>query len=99
MYTSLDAHEAVKAYKRSESTLMYMHVPVVDTNDKLADIVARYNKVGVLVHAWSSHPYGFDIYYTHSTEWSTEMGCWVPTTRAQKFKPDFIYDLPYEGDK
>ena len=99
MFSSLDAHKAVQEYSRRDNTLRYAHVPVASSEDSLAAIVARYNKVGVRIHAWSSHPYGFDIYYTHETVWSVESGSYVADTRAQSFKPEFVYDLPHEGDE
>lgn len=97
MFTTLQAHNSVLQYNEGRGDLQYMHYPYIG-DYKLEDIVNSFNYAGMHIHAWSSHPTGYDLYYTHVTRWSTELGWDVKDTDPQGFDPVFVEDLPYEEE-
>ena len=96
-FTSLDAHNAVLKYCDQRGELQYIHYPYIgDIN--LDVIVDCFNKAGIRVYAWSSHPTGYDLYFAHKSRWSSELGTYVKDTDPQGFDPVFVEDLPYEAE-
>jgi len=73
--------------------LRTMCVPRCHKEDKLDAIVARYNKIGIWIYAYSCFPGGVEIWYRTNKEYSEAHGGYLATSKAQGFMPEFVEDL------